>query len=91
LSAFEVSKTQSVEKLWSDAPSRTYAAVRGSYVRTGCGAQLLTRWLSVDPGASWTLSLRPGGRFSDGAAFDAEAVRFNWARLADPVQGEAMR
>jgi peptide/nickel transport system substrate-binding protein len=41
--------------------------------------------VSEDGGASWTLTLRPGVRFSDGQAFDAEAVRFNWARLAEPA------
>jgi peptide/nickel transport system substrate-binding protein len=40
---------------------------------------------SPDGGASWTLRLRPGIRFSDGTAFDAEAVRHTWARLADPA------
>jgi peptide/nickel transport system substrate-binding protein len=38
-----------------------------------------------DNGATWTLKLRPNVKFSDGTAFDAEAVRFNWARIADPA------
>jgi peptide/nickel transport system substrate-binding protein len=40
--------------------------------------------VSSDGGTNWTLKLRPGVKFSDGTAFDAEAVRFNWARAADP-------
>jgi peptide/nickel transport system substrate-binding protein len=52
-------------------------------------AKIATSLVSDDGGASWTLSLRPGVCFSDGAAFDAEAVRFNWARLADPVNRAA--
>jgi peptide/nickel transport system substrate-binding protein len=40
---------------------------------------------SEDSGKTWTLTLREGVRFSDGTALDAEAVRFNWARLADPA------
>jgi peptide/nickel transport system substrate-binding protein len=40
---------------------------------------------SDDGGAAWTLKLRDGVRFSDGTPLDAEAVRFNWARLADPA------
>jgi peptide/nickel transport system substrate-binding protein len=41
--------------------------------------------ISADQGLTWTLTLREGVRFSDGAPLDAEAVRFNWARLADPA------
>jgi len=40
-----------------------------------------------DGGMTWTLTLRPGVMFSDGTPFDSEAVRFNWTRLADPVNG----
>jgi peptide/nickel transport system substrate-binding protein len=38
-----------------------------------------------DSGKTWTLKLRPNVKFSDGTPFDAEAVRFNWARIADPA------
>jgi peptide/nickel transport system substrate-binding protein len=40
---------------------------------------------SDDGGATWILTLRDGVRFADGTSLDAEAVRFNWARLADPA------
>lgn len=36
---------------------------------------------------TWTLELRRGVEFSDGTALDAEAVKFNWERLADPETG----
>lgn len=36
---------------------------------------------------TWTLRLRPDVRFSDGTPLDAEAVKFNWERLADPATG----
>jgi peptide/nickel transport system substrate-binding protein len=38
-----------------------------------------------DNGTTWTLKLRPNVKFSDGTAFDAAAVQFNWKRLADPA------
>src|SRR5687768_10641986 len=34
--------------------------------------------------ATWTLKLRPGITFSDGSAYDAEAVKVNWERLKVP-------
>ncbi|MGV1832652.1 ABC transporter substrate-binding protein [Agrobacterium vitis] len=32
----------------------------------------------------WTLTLRDGVKFTDGAPYDAEAVKFNWERQATP-------
>jgi peptide/nickel transport system substrate-binding protein len=40
---------------------------------------------STDNGTTWTLKLRPNVKFSDGTAFDAAAVQFNWQRIADPA------
>jgi peptide/nickel transport system substrate-binding protein len=51
--------------------------------------KIATSLASDDDGASWTLRLRPGVRFSDGTALDAAAVSFNWARLADPANRAA--
>ncbi|HUP73495.1 MAG TPA: ABC transporter substrate-binding protein [Acidimicrobiales bacterium] len=33
----------------------------------------------------WTLKLRPNVKFNDGTPYDAEAVKFNWERHADPA------
>jgi peptide/nickel transport system substrate-binding protein len=35
----------------------------------------------------WTVKIRPNVKFSDGTAFDAAAVQFNWQRMADPANG----
>jgi peptide/nickel transport system substrate-binding protein len=40
---------------------------------------------SSSAGTIWTLKLRPNVSFSDGTKLDAEAVKFNWLRVADPV------
>lgn len=39
-----------------------------------------------DDGLTWQLRIRPDVRFSDGTPFDAEAVKFNWERHADPAE-----
>jgi peptide/nickel transport system substrate-binding protein len=44
--------------------------------------------LSLTPNAAqtvWTLTLRPGVKFSDGTPYDAAAVEFNWARDKTPT------
>jgi peptide/nickel transport system substrate-binding protein len=33
----------------------------------------------------WTLKIKPNVKFSDGTAYDANAVKFNWDRHADPA------
>jgi peptide/nickel transport system substrate-binding protein len=42
-------------------------------------------------GTVWTLRLRPGLTFSDGTPFDAEAIKLNWARHADPANASGAR
>ena len=41
--------------------------------------------LTSTDGVVWNLKLRPDVKFSDGTAYDAAAVKFNWARLQDPA------
>jgi peptide/nickel transport system substrate-binding protein len=40
-----------------------------------------------DDSLVWTFTIKEGVQFSDGTPFDAEAVRFNWERQADPEIG----
>lgn len=40
--------------------------------------------LTSEDAKTWTLKLRPGVTFTDGNAYDAEAVKYNWDRAADP-------
>lgn len=44
-----------------------------------------------DDGTVWTLRLRPNLTFSDGSPFDAEAIKINWERHADPENASAAR
>jgi peptide/nickel transport system substrate-binding protein len=41
--------------------------------------------LTTEDGRTWTMRLRPGLKFSDGTPLDAEAVKFNYERHADPA------
>ena len=45
---------------------------------------LATQWSASADGRSWTFRLRPGVRFHDGTAFNADAVVFNITRAIDP-------
>ena len=54
--------------------------------QTGAIVPSLAEGLTTDDGgATWTLTLRDGITFSDGTAYDAAAVKFNWDRIADPA------
>ncbi|MEU8138057.1 ABC transporter substrate-binding protein [Streptodolium elevatio] len=59
--------------VWSDPATGTLRAQIADSLELG------------DDRRTWTLRLRPGVRFTDGTAFDAEAVRFNWERHRDPT------
>jgi peptide/nickel transport system substrate-binding protein len=47
--------------------------------------------LTTKDGATWTLKLRPGIKFTDGTPLDAAAVKFSWERLKDPQLGSPAR
>lgn len=46
---------------------------------------LATRWKVSPDGRTYTFTLRDGVTFSDGTAFDAQAVKQNFDRIADPA------
>jgi peptide/nickel transport system substrate-binding protein len=48
------------------------------------GPGLAESWTISDDGLIYDFRLKPGVRFHDGTAFDAEAVRFNLQRMLDP-------
>ena len=52
--------------------------------------QLATKWTSSKDGLTWTFTLRPDAKFTDGNNADAAAVKFNfdrWRLKNDPNHG----
>ena len=67
------------------------SAVYGSLVWTDARGVVqpgIARALTTTDAVNWTLKLREGVKFIDGHLLDAEAVKYNWDRLADPANGE---
>jgi peptide/nickel transport system substrate-binding protein len=58
---------------WADAAT--------GKVSPGIGESLT----ASDDGTVWTMKLRSGVKFTDGTPLDAEAVKFNYERIADPA------
>ncbi len=55
--------------------------------------ELATKWQASKSGLAWTFTLRKGVKFSDGTAFDANAVCFNftrWFNFPAPLQSDAL-
>jgi peptide/nickel transport system substrate-binding protein len=46
--------------------------------------KLALSWSHSDDYKTWTFKLRPGVKFHDGTAFDAQALKFNFDRQKDP-------
>lgn len=51
---------------------------------TGAVDLRIAESIQSEDAVTWTLTLRPGITFTDGTSFDAEAVKFNWERMAAP-------
>ncbi|MBR0668162.1 glutathione ABC transporter substrate-binding protein [Roseomonas hellenica] len=58
---------------------------------SGIEGDLAASWSTSADGLRWTFRLKPGVRFHDGSAVDAEAVKFNFDRLRDPRLGSPNR
>lgn len=72
----------------------TYSALYGDFLvpnpETGAAeCNMCETFTSDDGGSTFTVTLREGITFSDGTAFDAEAVKYNWDRVKDPTFGSA--
>lgn len=52
---------------------------------------LATAWRSSADGRHWTVELRHGVRWSDGAPFTSEDVVFTWRAMLDPQTGDPYR
>ncbi|MGI5326937.1 ABC transporter substrate-binding protein [Actinomadura nitritigenes] len=65
--------------------SAIYGALFWADAATGKVNPGLGESLTTGDGEHWTMRLRPDLRFSDGTALDAEAVKFNYERHADPA------
>ncbi|MGW1029448.1 ABC transporter substrate-binding protein [Streptomyces sp. NPDC002577] len=65
-----------------------YGTLMVNDMETGAvGFRMAKGFSTTDDGATFELKLRPGLKFSDGSALDAQAVKYNWDRLKDPALG----
>ncbi|MCF2533579.1 ABC transporter substrate-binding protein [Yinghuangia soli] len=75
---------------WGNLLSAIYDPLVWSDPNTGTVQPHIAESLVSDATAKvWTLTLRPGVEFSDGAPFDAAAVKANWELHADPKTGSS--
>lgn len=47
----------------------------------------MAKSLTSSDNKTWTLTLKPGIKFTDGTPYDAAAVKYNWDRIAAPDSG----
>jgi peptide/nickel transport system substrate-binding protein len=71
------------------SPMDPLAAAYGFLVYTDINGQVvgsMAKSLTTTDGITWTLKLRGDAvKFTDGTPYDAEAVKYNWDRAADPA------
>jgi peptide/nickel transport system substrate-binding protein len=68
--------------------SEEMAAVYGNLFFTDTSGVVepgMAQSLTTTDAITWTLKLRPNVKFTDGTAYDATAVKYNWDRAADPA------
>jgi peptide/nickel transport system substrate-binding protein len=80
----------------TDIPSaRAFLQVHETLVKASADGEvkglLAESWTTSPDGLTWTFKLRTGISFSDGTPFNADAVKFNYDRLADPTNGSPRR
>ena len=79
-------------------PAATVPGVMGDYLNAVYGSLVYTdvagvvqpfmaESLTTEDAITWTFKLRDGVTFTDGTPFDAEAVKYNFERAADPAYG----
>lgn len=67
-----------------------FNAVYGTLVYVGPEGEVqmgMAESLTTEDNQTWTLTLRDGIQFTNGNQLDAEAVKYNWDRIADPETG----
>lgn len=72
----------------------TYSALYGDFLvpnpETGKSeCNMCESFVTEDGGATYAVTLKEDITFSDGTPFNAEAVKYNWDRVKDPVNGSA--
>src|SRR5699024_1307126 len=83
-------------QLQTNAPGSEHsrlAAVYGSLLWRDMSGEVhsgLAESMTTEDGQVWSLTLQPDLTFTDGTPLDAEAVKFNWDRLADPATGSTV-
>jgi peptide/nickel transport system substrate-binding protein len=56
---------------------------------TGAVLPELATTVTTNDAIVWTMKIRPNVKFTDGTTFDAQAVKFNWDRHADPANASS--
>ncbi|BCB76565.1 hypothetical protein GCM10022251_22540 [Phytohabitans flavus] len=79
-------------QLWSFTDGPVMSAIYGNLVyldpQTGDANYYLLKTMTPNADFTvWTMTLNPNIKFSDGTPLNAEAIMFNYQRIADPASG----